>query len=325
MSLLHTQAVVLASLALLGAARSHHSGLDSSFGRDGRVLTDFGFGSDDIAFAIAIQPKGTILAAGASESGGANRTFALAQYAADGSLDPSFGTGGRVLTAFGAGVDASANAVALEHNGKAIVAAGRARIVGNTDFALARYRADGSLDARFGNGGIVLTDFGGFDGAVAIALLTNGRILVAGNSDEDFALARYNADGSLDRSFGSGGKVRTDFGGFDERAYAMALETKGPKIVVVGTSNGGFALARYNPDGVSTRPLGRRDGGLTDVGAAGGDDAAHGGRHSTRRVDHRRRSKHWSFGLGQAGLRGRFVTLLTGALDSTFGDGGVES
>lgn len=233
--------------------------LDSTFGAGGKVLTDFGNGSSDVAEAVALQPNGRIVAAGVSGAG-ASDDFALARYKRDGSLDASFGSGGEVLTDFGNSNRDVATAVALEPTG-AIVAAGFSTTTAggsdvSTDFALARFNHDGSLDPSFGTSGRVLTDFGS-QTAEARGVLTqrNGKIVAAGSTssslDSDFALARYKHDGSLDPSFGSGGKVLTDFGsGSVDEAEAVARKRNG-KIVVVGFSRADpfaendFALALY--------------------------------------------------------------------------------
>src|SRR5205085_6356209 len=119
-------------------------------------------------------------------------------------------------------------------------------------FALARYNSDGTLDATFGSGGKVTTVFG-TNGAVALALALqpDGKIVAAGvtaSSTSNFALARYNTNGTLDTSFGSGGKVTTNFSGGNDYARGVAIQADG-KIVVAGSSNIGldwpdFALAR---------------------------------------------------------------------------------
>jgi uncharacterized delta-60 repeat protein len=106
----------------------------------------------------------------------------------------------------------------------------------------------GGLDPTFGVGGLVRTPFVGGSSAQAVALQPDGKIVVAGSSGGAFALARYNPDGSLDRSFDLDGKVTTLFGGGDGSANAVAIQRDG-KIVVAGTSGGAFALARYNADG----------------------------------------------------------------------------
>ena len=157
-----------------------------------------------------------------------------------------------MTTDFGGSVD-RAFAMALQPDGKLVVA-------GDSDanFALARYNSDGSLDAGFGTGGKVITSFGGTDQASAVILQPDGKIVVAGQTDTgvsiDFALARYMPDGSLDGAFGSGGRVTTNFiGNSDDLGSAVALQSDG-KIVVGGTSDDNFALARYTPEGVSTPP-----------------------------------------------------------------------
>ncbi len=254
-------ALALVAAALPGAAVAAAGALDPTFGIGGEVTTDFG-GSDS-AQAVAIQSDGKILAAGLSGAG----DFALARYNADGSLDPSFGSGGKLTTDFG-GFDA-ASALAIQPDGR-IIAAGRD---GSGEFAVARYNADGSLDSTFGSGGKLTTDFGGFDVALGVALQADGKIVAVGGggSGSDFALARYNADGSLDASFGSGGMVTTDFGGF-EAATAVAIQGDGKIVVTGSTFSGGFqqfVLARYNGDGGPDTSFG---GGkvVTDFGLGSG-------------------------------------------------------
>lgn len=170
---------------------------DIDFGTDGKVLTDFsGAGSDDEANAVVLAPGGKILAAGRSD----NR-FAIARSNRDGNLDTTFGSGGKVLTGFGAFSFEQISALALQPDGK-IVAAGESTVGGSFDFALARYHSDGSLDTSFGSGGTVVTDFSVTEvspdpltGIVALVLEPDGQIVVAGGSaaggSVDFALGRY--------------------------------------------------------------------------------------------------------------------------------------
>jgi uncharacterized delta-60 repeat protein len=118
--------------------------------------------------------------------------FALVRYNANGSLDTDFGTGGKVTTDIGSDDD-SANSVAIQADGK-ILAAGYS-YGNNTDFALARYNADGTLDTNFGADGKVTTAIGGTDVGVSVAIQSDGNIVLAGHSDNgsnyDFAVARY--------------------------------------------------------------------------------------------------------------------------------------
>jgi len=185
-----------------------------------------------------------------------------------GVLDRSFGTGGTVTTDFaGIGNHDTAASLLVLPNGR-IVAAGAAGVLGRiglTDFGLARYNPDGSLDASFGDGGKVSTDLGGEDRINAMVAAPGGRLLVAGRGsaeeDADFALARYNTDGSLDRTFGAGGIVMTDFG-LDDQARALALQDDGT-VIAAGVTRStqdqfvtGLALARYRPNGSLDRSFG---------------------------------------------------------------------
>ncbi|MGI8849886.1 MAG: hypothetical protein ACR2HT_06930, partial [Pyrinomonadaceae bacterium] len=246
------------------------SSLDTSFGTGGIVITPIS-SLADIAYAVAIQPDGRIVAAGSSGPF-PSVDFALARYNPDGSLDNSFGTGGKVIT----NINNSANiayAMALQPDGK-VVAAGFSGD-SNRDFALARYNTDGTLDNSFGTGGSVTTSIGsGNDEAYAVAIQSDGRIVAAGYSFErrfDFALARYNTDGLLDTSFATGGKAITSFGRSGGFAYAMAVQSNG-KIIVAGrtTYNNGayseFALVRYNPNGSLDSSFGRGGKVTTVIG-----------------------------------------------------------
>jgi uncharacterized delta-60 repeat protein len=182
--------------------------------------------------------------------------FIQAQTQTAGSLDPTFGVGGKVTTDFFGDFD-RIFAVAVQPDGK-IVVAGHARNGLTTDFALARYNPNGTLDTTFDGDGKVTTDFDtGGETAFALVIQPDGKIVAAGNArigtTTNFALARYNANGSLDTTFDTDGKAATDFQNDFDQIEAIALQADG-KIVAAGVStnpNAGddFALARYNPDG----------------------------------------------------------------------------
>ncbi|MET9965919.1 calcium-binding protein [Streptomyces sp. NPDC006356] len=219
--------------------------LDTGFGTGGTVVTEFGTGGPSEAFSVKVQANGGIVAVGSSGA-----AFALARYNGDGSLDTGFDGDGRVTTTFAGGA-ATAFDVALQSDGK-IVAAGRAGYnypANASDFALARYNGDGSLDTGFDADGRVTTAFAEADVIGGVALQSDGKIVVSGFSDFDFALARYNPTGTLDSGFSGDGKVTTDFGsGTLDRGSDLALQSDG-KIVVAGMSQAEFAVSRYNPDG----------------------------------------------------------------------------
>jgi uncharacterized delta-60 repeat protein len=224
--------------------------LDASFSGDGKETTDFG--GDELATAMALQGDGKIIVVG--QAGADDRDFALARFNPNGTLDTSFSGDGKETTDLGGGSDL-AQGVALQGDGKIVVAgfAGTTSPNGDNfgDFALARYNPDGSLDTTFSGDGKQTTDFGVADFANGVAIQGDGKIVAVGDTDDDnFALARYNTDGSPDTSFSGDGKQTTDFGGFDE-ATAVALQGDG-KIVAIGDTNTGdfdFALARYTTGG----------------------------------------------------------------------------
>ncbi|HJP95099.1 MAG TPA: hypothetical protein VJ875_24270 [Pyrinomonadaceae bacterium] len=279
--------IVLLTTALVSQAQTTANNLDSTFGTSGIVRTDFA-GNIDQANAVAIQPNGQIVAAGSSFSNSKTvEDFIVARYNANGSLDKRFGKNGKITTDFFRNVD-SISAIAIQPDGR-IVVAGFAQLAGSGGtprvFALARYRSDGQPDTSFGNGGALTTSFGGnFAAASAIMVQPDGKIVVAGTVDFnpdvpgsglDFALARYNASGTLDGSFGKGGKVVFDFFGSFDQANGAVLQPDG-KIIVVGSASYdsfnqdiGFALARFNTDGSTDFGFGSGGKQITDFFGAG--------------------------------------------------------
>ena len=245
--------------------------LDTTFGNSaGRAL--IGFQGFDVATGVAILGDGRILVAGqtsASTSAGP-RSIALARLTSGGQLDLTFGAGGRVTSPIG---DAGAvSAMKLLPDGRILVAGTVFRPNTGADFLLVRFHGTGALDTSFGQigpfpnlSGSVALDFGGQDRVRAIALQSDGRIVAAGvtqvSVDSRFALARFNANGLLDTSFGPNGRVTTNFvasdhgGSTGDTALGVAIQPDG-RIVAAGraeTNTGlaitDIALARYLSDG----------------------------------------------------------------------------
>ena len=253
--------------------------LDSTFGSDGKVTTDVTPQADEL-YALALQPDGKIIAAGTAGRGEPVSSFALVRYNADGSLDSTFGSGGKVTTNFSGNNDAAV-AVALRPDGMILVAGvvtfGVAPLL-NSDSAVARYLADGTLDTSFGSAGIVTIDFAGrANAALAIVLQPDLKFVtlntVGGFAlDTQWALVRYNPDGSPDGSFGSGGSVVTNIGPSDDRPTALALQPDG-KILATGLTfdglNNQVALLRYESNGILDSTFG--SGGIVMTGFLGED------------------------------------------------------
>ena len=258
---------------------------DSTFDLDGVVTTDFG-GTRDEGFVVGLQPDGRIIVAGTSGPGFGSSNFAVARYNTDGTLDATFGTGGR-LTAPGGAPDSQGVGFALQPDGK-ILLAGTSSTGSGSDFSVLRFDPAGNPDATFDSDGRVTVDFGftrdfglGSDIARDVALQSDGRIVVAGSASGGtfsqplgfFALTRLNSDGTLDTSFDADGKVSTWFGGPFDSAEALAVQPDG-RIVAAGSTfelgeSLNFALARYDANGQLDPTFHRVDDGLySENGAA---------------------------------------------------------
>lgn len=231
---------------------------DPTFSVDGKATTHFE-GGDNFVGGVAIQANGKVVVVGGAEDRAFDRRVALVRFLANGTLDPRFGGDGKVTTNLTRGRnDRGAFAVALQANGKIVVAGGVDGAGGR--FAVVRFNHSGTLDKTFSDDGKTFTDFtpGGADYARGIAIQGDGRIVVvgrAGGFGGRFAAARYNLNGTLDSSFNATGKVMTDFTTANDEAHDVAIQADG-KIVVTGaaawfsyTAESNVALARFNPDG----------------------------------------------------------------------------
>lgn len=246
---------------------------DASFGQGGKAITDVS--GSDVAYAVAVQPDGKIVVAGSAVVGGSGRDFVLVRYNPDGSLDSSFGSGGKVITAFGTDSD-QAYALLIQPDGK-IVAGGESNQGGSgVDFALARYNPDGTPDSSFDADGKVTTAIGlgsKRDSIYGLALQTvqgENRIVAAGG-EGDFVLARYTASGGLDETFGEGGKVEGLFN--SSIGTARAVVVRGNRVLVAGGIGNDFAMVRLLASGSPDASFGTDGRVVTPVSSTNWDEA----------------------------------------------------
>ena len=299
-------------------------------------MTDFDH-STDIANAVAVQADGKLVVVGTTYQNNdfSDEDFAVARYNSNGTLDHTFGVGGKVQTDF-PGLAAVASSVVIQSDGK-IVAAGGAfplfTFLG--DFKVVRYNPDGSLDSSFGDGGIVTTTFPGQGSyAFAVALQPDGKIIAAGtdfvnfspedSSDTDFALARYNSDGTPDATFNGDGQATTNFDGFNDDAFSILVQPDG-KLVAVGSAKNpanfyDFAAARYLSNGAIDTTFGVTGKVRTDFGDHNFDQA----RSAVLQPDGKIVAA--GFAISQNGLVQNFAVARynsNGVLDAGFGTSGM--
>ena len=274
-------ASMLALFANVQTMKAADGDLDPTFGIGGKVMTDFNH-STDWANAVAIQPDGKFVVVGTTykQNDFSDEDFAVARYNTDGTLDSSFGSGGKVHTDF-PGLAAVPSSVLLQPDAKILVVGGAYPLftfLGNIE--IVRYNSNGNLDRSFGDNGIVTTVLDAGSYANAVVQQSDGKIIVAGTlfvdvvigdqSDTDFVLVRYNRNGSLDTTFGNGGVVSTDFFGKEDDAFSVLLQPDG-KIVAVGSANDpasyyDFAAVRYLNNGTIDETFGNSGTVTTDFG-----------------------------------------------------------
>ncbi len=227
--------------------------LDATFDGDGIVTTDLGYNQNSTAYSIAIQNDGKILIGGTSDE-----NFGLVRYNSNGSLDSTFSGDGIVTTSINNNNTHHAFSIAIQNDGKILVAGDTNFSSSQVIFSLVRYNSDGSLDNSFDNDGKVTTPFvtnptsSTTSSAKSIVIQSDGKILAAGSTNVgttyDFAIVRYNIDGSLDNTFDSDGIVITHLAG-DDFGYSVAIQND-DKIIVAGETYNGierdFAIVRYN-------------------------------------------------------------------------------
>lgn len=295
--------------------------IDTSFGVQGKVVTAVapGRGMDE-ARAVVVQPDGKIVVGGSTDASGTDKAFLLVRYLANGQLDTSFGEGGKAITQFEQASD-QVYALALQDDGK-IVAAGSASFPGDTgqDFAIARYRANGTLDPAFGLAGKVSTPFGSFGAnelayAVVLQRFGDEQRIVAVGGEGTFIAARYTSMGLLDPNFGDGGKVHALFQSNIGSAESVTL-TEDNKIVIAGHIGHEFALAQLTTDGQLDTEFGEEGKVTTPISLGNWDEAT----AVVRQADGKLLVGGWSY-EGDS-TAGNFVVLrytAQGRADFSFG------
>jgi uncharacterized delta-60 repeat protein len=278
-----TQSVIIGTIGTspeesFGITRYNADGsLDTAFGTNGVVTTSFA-GTDDVPAAVDVLSSGEILVAGtaATFAGGqpVGSEFALAEYTADGALDPSFGVGGEVLFSFSSTAALSNDVLsdmAVSSTGIIYLAGSSDSAGTDNDFAIAAFNTDGSIDNGFGSGGHTLVEFAGEDAFLnAVALQSDGEIVAAGSATTaagitSVALAGLLPTGILDPRFGTKGETITTVGNLDDEATSIAIQSD-DKIVIGGLSASGseaagtltssFLVARYTSTGKIDRSFG---------------------------------------------------------------------
>jgi uncharacterized delta-60 repeat protein len=256
-----------ASSCNVGVARFRANGtLDPTFGTGGKRKINLGASENGVD--VALRSDGKIVVGANTNLGGGAFHFAVARLRPNGTLDPTFGTGGIAKP----GSDIYMSALALVSSGRIIV--GGVSQTAN-DFGLERLKPNGQVDTTFGTGGTTTTDFdGGYDAIDAMLIGPGGTILGAGQSEQAgnlrvYALARYLPDGGLDPSFGSGGMVKTQFGTLHASVGALAFQQDG-RILAAGfdrktENNEQFSVARYESNGDLDTSFGQGGKVTTDI------------------------------------------------------------
>jgi uncharacterized delta-60 repeat protein len=260
--------------------------VDTSFGTGGATSVTVGAGTT-VARKLLVDGAGKLVLVGQTATG-TNADMVVVRLNANGSLDTGFNGTGKLVRAPSSGSDAALDAV-LQADGKLLLAGYVAGADGSQDWAVLRLNQDGSYDTTFGTGGKVVMPVGAsHDAAWAIQTLAGGKIVIAGStrtgnatSDTDQVVMRLNANGSLDTSFGSGGKVVTHLSDRNDLVSDMQVQADG-KVVVLGTVNnaltgglgGEFSVTRYNADGSLDTSFGKNGTARLSVHGVGESSAS---------------------------------------------------
>jgi len=285
----------LVAAVLFGSSFTANDFLVLGLGDDGRIDPEFGelgvaradfANSEDTPHALAVQPDGRILVVGGIRRSTQGTDFGIARFLPDGRPDPDFGTNGQVALDLDGGID-TARAVRVLADEKILVA-GEGQFFnsgGDGDLVVVRVLPDGGLDTTFGTGGIARADTGAsFESGNALIVLGDGRLVVGGNDGNDFVMAAFNADGSIDADFAAGGIKKVDFAGqLDSISQLRTLPDwngQGERILAIGSARSAnspsatdFALALLRPDGTLEDGFGASGKVVLDLSGGERDEA----------------------------------------------------
>jgi uncharacterized delta-60 repeat protein len=301
--------------------------LDTSFGRGGIVITPFA-GFDSAVQSLLIQPDNKIIAGGSITKSGSTQ-FSLARYNIDGSLDETFGNLGQAITNYPELMVMSS--IALQSGGKIIVAGNLYNSsISISRFVLVRYDSNGILDTSFGIDGRVITNISDkLDRIASVIIQNDGKIIASGATSDDatysdFAMVRYNFNGTLDTSFGNNGVVITSLKAWD---YANSITLQNDnEIIIAGTTSKdfdlnlgfdyNFSVAKFNKFGNLDLTFG--DAGFVIIGSPDANEKAFSVKVNTDGkivLAGEHHSSKYAFMLAQL--------LPNGDLDTAFGNNGV--
>ncbi len=246
--------------------------LDTSFGTGGKVVQNLsGLGAGESLDAVIQQSDGKLVAAGFVVTGtvlSATPNAFVVRFLSSGALDTTFGTSGKLLIPITTNYQVF---TLVQQSDSKLVLAG-----GSAAFLVARVTSAGVMDSTFGVNGKVLTDIGtGNDVARKLLVQTDGKFVVGGSAssgNNDFAVVRYNSNGSLDTSFNATGKLVTAITAGSDVIYDLELQSDGKYVAAGASSTGGsdldFTVVRYNNDGSLDSSFGAAGAVVTAIGAA---------------------------------------------------------
>jgi uncharacterized delta-60 repeat protein len=227
--------------------------VDSSFGTNGKTFSTF-LSNNCSAEDVLIQPDGKLLVSGTTWG-----SVGIARYKANGLLDSLFGTNGFVYTSHAATWDQSTKAIALQSDGKILLAGYSSVSSVDCFMVITRYNSSGVLDNTFGVGGIITKYVTSYSKPSGIAIQTDGKIVISGTSyngtNNDICLLRYDTNGSIDNSFGTNGVVISNISSDNDEANAIEIQPDG-NILICGKSGNNFIVARYTSSGALDNTFG---------------------------------------------------------------------